>query len=115
MTDYETILYDVTGNRATVTFNRPDHLNGITNTMMRELYECLSEVAFDPNIRVVQLTGAGQGFCPGADLKAYSSGEKQEPNRKEYFTITSLLHEMPKVTVAAINGACAAAGTCIQK
>lgn len=110
MTDYETILYDVDGNRATVTFNRPDSLNGITNTMMRELYECLTEVAFDPNIRVVQLTGAGRGFCPGADLNAYSSGEKQEPSRKEYFNITSLLHEMPKVTVAAINGACAGAG-----
>jgi len=110
MSDYQTILYEENGNQATVTFNRPDHLNGITNTMMRELYECLSEVALNENIRVVQLTGAGRGFCPGADLNAYSSGEPQEPGRKEYFHITSLLHEMPKVTVAAINGACAGAG-----
>jgi 2-(1,2-epoxy-1,2-dihydrophenyl)acetyl-CoA isomerase len=110
MTDYKTILYEESGNQATVTFNRPDKLNGINNTMMRELYECLSEVALNENIRVVQLTGAGRGFCPGADLNAYSSGEPQEPGRKEYFHITSLLHEMPKVTVAAINGACAGAG-----
>lgn len=110
MSEYQTILYEVSSSRATITLNRPDHLNGITNTMMRELYECVNEAAFDENVRVVQLTGAGRGFCPGADLNAYSSGEKQEPNRKEYFSITSMLHEMPKVTVAAINGACAGAG-----
>jgi 2-(1,2-epoxy-1,2-dihydrophenyl)acetyl-CoA isomerase len=78
--------------------------------MMRELHQCLVEVAADDDIRVVQLTGAGKGFCPGADLKANTSGEKQEPNKKEYFHISTLLHEMPKVTVAAINGACAGAG-----
>jgi 2-(1,2-epoxy-1,2-dihydrophenyl)acetyl-CoA isomerase len=110
MSDYETILYEVADNRATITMNRPDNLNAITNTMMRELYECVNRAAFDSDVRVVQLTGAGRGFCPGADLKAYSSGEKQEPNRKEYFQITSMLHEMPKVTIAAINGACAGAG-----
>lgn len=110
MSDYKTILYEVDGNRATITLNRPDKLNGITNTMMRELYECVSEVAYDPNVHVVQLTGSGSGFCPGADLNAYSSGEPQEPGRKEYFNITAMLHEMPKVTVAAINGACAGAG-----
>jgi 2-(1,2-epoxy-1,2-dihydrophenyl)acetyl-CoA isomerase len=78
--------------------------------MMRELYECLQVVAADPAIRVLLFTGAGKGFCPGVDLKASTSGIKQEPNRKEYFHITTLLHEMPKVTVAGINGACAGAG-----
>jgi 2-(1,2-epoxy-1,2-dihydrophenyl)acetyl-CoA isomerase len=110
MPDYETIIYQVDGNLATLTLNRPDSLNGITNTMMRELYECLSAVAVDENIRVLVFTGAGRGFCPGVDLKASTSGVPQEPLRKEYFHITSLLHEMPKVTVAAINGACAGAG-----
>ncbi len=110
MSDYKTIQYEENDRRATITLNRPDNLNGITNTMMRELYECVSDVAINANVHVVLLTGAGRGFCPGADLNAYSSGEKQEPNRKEYFNITALLHEMPKVTVAAINGACAGAG-----
>ena len=110
MPEYETILYEVEDNRATITLNRPDNLNGITNTMMRELHDCVTRASYDPNTRVVVLTGSGRGFCPGADLKAYSSGERQEPNRKEYFQITSILHEMPKVTVAAINGACAGAG-----
>ena len=110
MSEYSTVLYKIEGNVARITMNRPDHLNGITNTMMRELHETTSRAAEDPNVRIVLLTGAGRGFCPGADLKAYSSGEPQEPNRQAYFHITSLLHEMPKVTIAAINGACAGAG-----
>ena len=108
--NYETIRYETAGNLATVTLNRPDSLNGITNTMMRELYECLNAVAEDAEVRVVLFTGAGRGFCPGVDLKASTSGAKQEPNRREYFHITTLLHEMPKVTIAAVNGACAGAG-----
>lgn len=110
MGDYETVICEVDGTAATVTMNRPDRLNGIVGTMMRELHHCLTEIARDDSIRVVQFTGAGKGFCPGADLKANTSGEKQEPNKKEYFHISTLLHEMPKVTVAAINGACAGAG-----
>ena len=110
MPDYQTIRYEVDGSRATLTLNRPENLNAITGTMMRELYECLNVVALDECIRVLLLTGAGRGFCPGADLRAATSREPQEPGRKEYFHITSLLHEMPKVTVAAINGACAGAG-----
>ena len=110
MADYETILYEVEGNLATVTLNRPDSLNGITNTMMRELYECLNAVALEERVRVVLFTGAGRGFCPGVDLKASTSGVNQEPNRREYFHITTLLHEMPKITIAAVNGACAGAG-----
>ena len=105
MAGYQTIQYEVKGRQATIRLNRPDNLNGITPTLMRELYECTSRVADDANIRVVKLTGAGRGFCPGADLKVYSSGEKLETGHREYFHITSLLHETPKVTVAAINGA----------
>ena len=108
--NYETIRYETAGNLATVTLNRPDRLNGITNTMMRELYQCLNAAAADAAVRVVLFTGAGRGFCPGVDLKASTSGAKQEPNRREYFHITTLLHEMPKVTIAAVNGACAGAG-----
>ena len=110
MSNYETITYEVKENLATITLNRPDSLNGIVNQMMRELYECLQVVAADPAIRVLLFTGAGKGFCPGVDLKVSTSGIKQEVNRKEYFHITTLLHEMPKVTIAGINGACAGAG-----
>lgn len=110
MSAYETILYEVEDGLATVTLNRPDSLNGITGTLSRELYECLQVVAYDRDVRVVVFTGAGRAFCPGADLKAATSGERQEPSRREYFHVTTLLHEMPKVTIAAVNGACAGAG-----
>lgn len=110
MTKYETILYEIDESLATITLNRPDNFNGITNTLMRELYECLNEVALESDVRVVIFTGAGRAFCPGVDLKASTSGQSQEPGRKEYFHITTLLHEMPKVTIAAVNGACAGAG-----
>jgi 2-(1,2-epoxy-1,2-dihydrophenyl)acetyl-CoA isomerase len=110
MSDYETIIYEKQGGRATVMLNRPDNLNGITMQLLRELYECLNRVADDRDVRAVLFTGAGKGFCPGADLKAFTSGESIETTPKEYFHVSTLLHEMPKVTVAGINGACAGAG-----
>lgn len=110
MGDHQTIRVDVAGPIATVTLNRPEHRNGITNRLMRELHEALSGLATDRSVRVVVLTGAGAAFCVGADLKSYSSGEAQERLKPQYFEITVLLHEMPAVTIAAINGACAGAG-----
>jgi 2-(1,2-epoxy-1,2-dihydrophenyl)acetyl-CoA isomerase len=107
---YETIRYEPSGTILTLTLNRPDRLNGITNTMMRELHDALSRTTLDHDLRVVILTGAGRGFCPGADLKHYAGGEKDEPLKPEYFELTAMLHELPQVTIAAINGACAGAG-----
>lgn len=107
---YETVLWQQEGRVGTVTINRPDAFNGINNTMMRELWTLLRDVAEDESVAVVVITGAGKAFCPGADLKAYSANVPMEPNKDEYFEIPVLLHEMPQVTVAAINGACAGAG-----
>jgi 2-(1,2-epoxy-1,2-dihydrophenyl)acetyl-CoA isomerase len=59
---------------------------------------------------VLVVTGAGRAFCPGADLKHYAADGPSERLRPEYFEITRLLHELPAVTVAAVNGACAGAG-----
>jgi 2-(1,2-epoxy-1,2-dihydrophenyl)acetyl-CoA isomerase len=61
-------------------------------------------------VRVLVLTGAGRAFCPGADLNHFTSGEADERLTSREFKITTLLHEIPAVTVAAINGACAGAG-----
>jgi 2-(1,2-epoxy-1,2-dihydrophenyl)acetyl-CoA isomerase len=107
---YQTVSYSAAGGVGTVTLNRPEQLNGITNEMMRELHELLHEVAADDTVGVVVVTGAGRAFCPGADLAHYSSGGADEELRDEYFDIPVLLHEMPQITIAAINGACAGAG-----
>ncbi len=109
MTD-ETVRLEVSGGLARVTLNRPESMNGITNTMMRELVEVLQDVAADRSTRVLVITGAGRAFCPGADLQHYSSGSSEGRLHSADFAMTALFHEMPQVTIAAINGACAGAG-----
>jgi len=107
---YRTIELERSGAIATLAFNRPDRMNGIINTMMRELYEALRSVEVDPSIRALILTGRGRAFCPGADVTFYAEGKPDEELLPEYFDLTRLFHELPCVTIAAINGACAGAG-----
>lgn len=107
---FNAIAWEVADGVGTLSFNRPDALNGMTNGMIREFYELLRDVANDPSVAVIILTGKGKAFCPGADLKHYSSGGTDEPLRPENFLVPVLLHEMPQVTIAAVNGACAGAG-----
>ena len=110
MGDFGTIRVESTGAVATLTMNRPDRLNGMTNQMLEETHEALLQLAADPVLRVLVLTGAGRGFCPGADLKAFTAGEPDHEISTDRFRVPVLLHEMPAVTIAAINGACAGAG-----
>ena len=107
---FETIRYEVSRGLCRLTLNRPEHLNGITNQMVREAHDALEAASADPTIRVLVLTGEGRAFCPGADLKHFSSGGRDERLTAREFKITTLLHEIPAVTIAAINGACAGAG-----
>src|SRR5439155_4231781 len=81
-----------------------------TNRMVREARDALELAAGDPSVRVVVLTGEGRAFCPGADLNHFTSGGPDERLTAREFAVTTLLHEIPAVTVAAINGACAGAG-----
>ncbi len=113
MQNFETILFDEENGVGTLTLNRPDRMNGMTGTMLRETYEALSEAAVNPDLRIIVLTGAGKSFCPGADLNFYTDGSSDaspEPRNTDYFHVATLLHEMPQVTIAAVNGACAGAG-----
>src|SRR3954465_8485034 len=107
---FDTLRYEVAGGLARLTLDRPDNLNGMTNRMVREARDALELAAADVSVRVLVLTGEGRAFCPGADLKHFTSAEKDEVLTSREFAVTSLLHEIPAVTVAAINGACAGAG-----
>ena len=110
-THYETILYEKSGPVATLTINRPDRLNGMTTKMLREAREALTAAADDRELRVLVLTGAGKTFCPGADLQMVASGSETDAGgTTDDFHVPVLLHTMPAVTIAAINGACAGAG-----
>jgi 2-(1,2-epoxy-1,2-dihydrophenyl)acetyl-CoA isomerase len=110
---YQTIRYEKSGPVATLTMNRPDRMNAMTNRMLIETGRALAAAAEDRELRVLVLTGAGnRGFCPGADLQMVASGEGAEEDRLTAadFRVPVLLHQMPAVTIAAINGACAGAG-----
>ncbi|MGH6958662.1 MAG: enoyl-CoA hydratase-related protein [Caulobacteraceae bacterium] len=109
MSAYETILYEKAGHTATLSLNRPEARNGITPRMLEELFGAVQDAAADKSLRVLVLRGAGRDFCPGADVKAYASGDAG-PSRPETFNVSVILHECALVTVAAIKGACAGAG-----
>ena len=65
---YSTILFDVDDGIATITLNRPDRLNAWTGPMGAELRAAMETADADPEVRVIILTGAGRGFCAGADM-----------------------------------------------
>lgn len=107
---YDTISWQVDGGVGRLTLDRPESRNGITGVMMNELYDLLCDAEGMDDLRVLVLTGAGGSFCVGADLKHYSSGAEDPGSALETFGITRLLHDLPAVTIAAVNGAAAGAG-----
>jgi 2-(1,2-epoxy-1,2-dihydrophenyl)acetyl-CoA isomerase len=110
VTSFETLRYEVDGGLARLTLDRPEALNGMTGRMVREATQALELAAADTSVRAFVLTGEGTAFCPGADLKHFTSGGRDERLTSRDFKVTTHLHEIPAVTVAAINGACAGAG-----
>ena len=115
-----TVLYESANGIATITLNRPERLNTMGGDLLERLLEAAERAASDAEVRVVILTGAGRGFCAGGDLDAMSQGQggvrattsrAHNVNRlRASMRVSQLLHEMPKVSVAKINGACAGAG-----
>lgn len=108
--EFETLRYEADKGLARLTLNRPGAMNGMTNRMVREARDALELAASDPSVRVLVLTGEGRAFCPGADLNHFTHGGDDERLTSREFKVTTLLHEIPAVTVAAVNGACAGAG-----
>jgi len=111
----ETVLYEVSDGIATITLNRPDRLNTMTAQLLDEALEALETAATDTDARVVIFTGKGRGFCAGADLAARNTlgtgGIDSRIGVLQHVQRTALLlREMAKVTIAAINGACAGGG-----
>ena len=80
---YETILYDVADEILTITLNRPDKLNAFNNAMMDELIDAFDRADADDDVRAIIVTGAGRGFCAGADLSAgRATFDRRRPDRK---------------------------------
>lgn len=110
----ENILFDVTDRIATITLNRPDALNATTDALYTELSNVLGEVAADREIACVILTGAGRGFCAGADLKARKDDmtplERRDRHRWILRDVLGPLFRIEKPVIAAVNGPAAGAG-----
>jgi 2-(1,2-epoxy-1,2-dihydrophenyl)acetyl-CoA isomerase len=97
----------------TISLARPARANAVTITMVTELHRELERLAADDSVRIVVLTGAGSWFSPGGDVEAFANGEFRAEVEAGYdparWHIPVLLHEMPQVTIAALNGPCAGA------
>jgi enoyl-CoA hydratase/carnithine racemase len=114
-------LYQVSDRVATITLNRPDKLNAWTAIMEQEVRSAIDEAERDDNVRVIVLTGAGRGFCAGADMSLLSNiagrgveesvrervlqtGGQREDIRPDFQKRYSYFLEIGKPVIAAING-----------
>ena len=106
------VTYAADAGIARLTLNRPEALNAMNNELMAELGAGLARVDADDSIRVVVLTGAGRGFCAGADLAAAAetSGEINDDGADTFNDTLRALANCPVPTVARINGAAAGGG-----
>ena len=116
---YAQITYEVADRIATITMNRPDRLNAFTTTMMRELIDAFDRVDADDDVRVVIVTGAGRGFCAGADLSGggdtFSAGGSDIQTdvgvpRDGGGMVSLRIFDCKKPVIGAINGAAVGVG-----
>ena len=118
--EFECILYEVKDKVLTITLNRPDRLNAYTGQMQSNLIEAFDKAGKDDDIRAIIVTGAGRGFCAGADLgaggntfnrevrnnKGETKGIKDDPEwmRDGGGRTTLAIFDCPKPIIAAFNG-----------
>lgn len=117
MTEYPHLRLDRADHVLTVTLNRPERLNAIDTALGDELLDLLTAVERDDDVRAVVLTGAGRGFCAGADVGdlAFAAGAGDPAGmrrlmRRKSVPLAQKLLDMEKPLVAAVNGPCAGAG-----
>jgi len=129
---YQEIIYEARDGVATVTLNRPEKLNAYTRTMGHELRQAMTQATADPDVRAVILTGAGRGFCAGADMALLSgtiqsaggnggngeAGERPPEGPiaggldlpRDFARTYSYFPTVPKPVIAAVNGPAAGLG-----
>ncbi len=116
------VLYDEEGAVAVITLNRPASLNSFTRQMHRDLWAVLDKVEANPAIRALVLTGAGRGFCAGADLSEFDFREgpdlmqRADPGpiiEQAFNPTTRRLTAVRVPTVCAVNGVAAGAGASV--
>jgi enoyl-CoA hydratase/carnithine racemase len=125
---FETLLYDLEDGIATITLNRPDKLNAFNTQMMKDIIAAFDATDADDNVKCVIVTGAGRGFCAGADLSAgaqtfdYSarsetdnSARTREGVTRDGGGLTTLrIFDSLKPVIAAVNGPAVGVGVTMQ-
>jgi 2-(1,2-epoxy-1,2-dihydrophenyl)acetyl-CoA isomerase len=108
------VLYTAEDGVASLTLNRPQVLNALNGELLDGLRDGLARAKADPAVRALLLTGAGRGFCAGADLAAASQRAQpfdvEQSLRERYHPIVLAMRRLPKPIVAAVNGSAAGAG-----
>ncbi|MGE0830082.1 MAG: enoyl-CoA hydratase-related protein [Hyphomonadaceae bacterium] len=112
---YQHILYEVAGHVATVTFNNPAKLNAWSYAMNAEIRSAMEAAADDHDVRVIILTGAGRGFCAGADMAAVQANVGAGPSANSEADVEAIddlvyFTRIPKPIIAAVNGPAAGIG-----
>ncbi len=110
MPEEEVVLYEVGDGVAQITFNRPDALNAWTPDMGSRYFDLLEQADADPEARAIVVTGAGRGFCAGADFDYLSEVSEGEATSTQDPRPQSLPRTLRKPVIAAINGPCAGLG-----
>jgi enoyl-CoA hydratase/carnithine racemase len=106
----DAVLYEVNDNVALITLNRPERLNAWNGDLAAGYFSSLDKAAADADVRVIVVTGAGRGFCAGADMDVLqgiqgAGGTVERETRDARYAMS-----IPKPIIAAINGACAGLG-----
>lgn len=114
---YENLTVEVKDHVALITLNRPDKLNAISRELHREMVRVCAELREDDSVRAIVWTGAGRGFCSGADLTGGPRQQEGTPPRSERLdefgwvgAQAIAVYRLDKPTIAAVNGVAAGAG-----
>jgi enoyl-CoA hydratase/carnithine racemase len=112
--DLSRLIWDQSEGVGTITLNRPERLNALDSTTLDELNTVTEHAWNDPTVRCLLITGAGRGFCSGADVKEWStssdSGLHEDNWVLKMHRLMTRLYRMPKPVLAAINGVAVGAG-----